>query len=67
MGRQPAGPPGTDPDPAATVRAWVERSRQEQGLPLKVTDPRVLAEVAELLGVAQTRHTGRKRPGSKRL
>jgi hypothetical protein len=37
-------------------------------MPLKVTDRRVLAEVADLLGLpAQIRQTGRKRDSSKRL
>lgn len=40
----------------------------DQGVPVKVTDRRVLAEVAELLGLpAQTRQTGRRRDSSKRL
>ena len=29
--------------------AWVERSCAEQGVPMKMTDPLVLAEVAEIL------------------
>ena len=33
----------------ARVRAWVERACVEQGVPVKVTDPFILAEVAEIL------------------
>jgi hypothetical protein len=36
----------------AWVRAWVER-RAEQGVTVKVTDPLVLAEVAEILRSAR--------------
>ncbi len=47
MGRRPAGQPGTDL--AAQARAWVDASCREQGLPVKVNDPRVLAAAAVLL------------------
>ena len=67
MGRPPAGLSGLDDDLAARAKAWVERSCMDQGLPVKVTDPRVLAEVAELLGGPQERQTGRRRDSSKRL
>jgi hypothetical protein len=29
--------------------AWVERTCAEQGIPVKITDPLVLAEIAEIL------------------
>ena len=61
------GAVGLNDEVKACVKAWVERSRLAQGLPPKVTDPRVLAEVADLLGGPQARQTGRKRAGSKRL
>jgi hypothetical protein len=65
MGRQPAGPPGTDPDHAARAQAWVERTCAEQGVPVKVSDPQTIAKVAGLL--AQGRQNGVKRDSSKRL
>ena len=37
----------TDPD---VVAAWVEASCASQGLPLRVADPAILAQVAGLLG-----------------
>jgi hypothetical protein len=51
------------------IEAWVKTSCQQQGLPLKVNDRRVLAEVAELLRSrpAQSRQKARKRDSSKRL
>jgi hypothetical protein len=70
MGRLPAGPSGPPEDERAErIEAWVEASCAEQGLPVKVTDRRVLAEVAELLRSrpAQSRQKGRKRASSKRL
>jgi hypothetical protein len=45
--------------------AWVERTCAEQGVPVKLSDPLVLAKVAELL--AQGRQTGVRRESSKRL
>jgi hypothetical protein len=43
----------TEPVPAADViRAWVDASCAEAGLPEKVTDGTVVARVAALLGVA---------------
>ena len=67
MGRPPAGRSGAD-DLRARAQACAERSCLDQGLPVKVTDRRVLAEVAELLGLtAQSRQTGRSRESSKRL
>ena len=50
------------PDPAV-VRAWVERTRAEQGLPPTLEDPLVIARVAALL--PQARQTGSMRVGSK--
>ena len=47
------------------VRAWVKRTCAAQGVPVKVTDPAVLAAVAVLLG--QTRQTGSSRSESKRF
>jgi len=49
-------------DPAV-VRAWVERTRAEQGLPPVLTDPVVIARVVALL--PQARQTGSIRAGSK--
>ena len=67
MARPPAGRSGPD-DLQARAQAWAERSCADQGVPVKVADRRVLAEVAELLGLAaQTRQTGRRRESSKRL
>jgi hypothetical protein len=70
MGRLPAGPSGPPSDErAARIEAWVEASCAEQGLPVKVTDRRVLAEVTELLRArpAQSRQKARRRDSSKRL
>lgn len=67
MGRPPAGRSGAD---ELRARAWAcaERSCLDQGVPVKVADRRVLAELADLLGLlAQTRQTGRRRDSSKRL
>lgn len=47
------------------VRTWVERTCAAQGLPVKVTDPAVVAAVVTLLG--QNRQTGSSRSGSNRL
>jgi hypothetical protein len=67
MARPPAGRSGLE-DLTARAQAWAERSCADQGVPVKVADRRVLAEVADLLGLpAQTRQTGRKRDSSKRL
>jgi hypothetical protein len=64
MGRQPAGRSGTD-DLQARAIAWVEQACTDQGVPVKLSDPLVLAKVAELL--AQGRMTGSSRDSSKRL
>jgi hypothetical protein len=37
------------------VRTLVERSCAEQGLPIKITDPAVVAQVATLLGAPARR------------
>jgi hypothetical protein len=65
MGRQPASPPGTDPERAARARAWVEQSCAEQGIPVKISDPQTIVKVAGLL--AQGRQKAVKRDSSKRL
>jgi hypothetical protein len=54
---------------AQRIAAWVERSCAEQGVPVKITDRRVLAQVAELLRErpAQSRQNGRSRDSSNRL
>jgi hypothetical protein len=64
MGRQPAGLSGADELKARAI-AWVERAAAEQGVPVKLSDPLALAQVAELL--AQGRKTGSSRDSSKRL
>lgn len=50
------------PDPAA-IRAWVDRTRREQGLPPVLDDPVVIAKIVALL--PQARQTGAMRSGSK--
>jgi hypothetical protein len=65
MGLPPAPPAGADEAYQARVRAWVERSCAEQGLPAKVTNPGKIARVAELL--SQGRQKAVKRDSSKRL
>jgi hypothetical protein len=69
MGRPPAGRSGPPDDRQARIEAWVARSCAEQGVPVKITDRRVLAEIAELLRErpAQSRQDGRKRESSKPL
>jgi hypothetical protein len=68
MGRLPAGRSGAE-ERALRIVAWVERSCLEQGVPVKITDRRVLAQVAELLRErpAQSRQNGSSRESSKRL
>jgi hypothetical protein len=63
-----AGRSGAD-ERAQRIVAWVERSCAEQGVPVKISDRRVLAQVAELLRErpAQSRQNGRRRDSSKRL
>ena len=66
MGRLPAGLSGPDDEAyAARVRAWVERTCAEQGIPPKLSNPAKIARVAELL--SQGRQKARKRDSSKRL
>jgi hypothetical protein len=64
MARPPAGRSGPD-DLQARAQAWAERSCLDQGVPVRLSDPQAVAQVAELL--AQTRQTARKRDSSKRL
>ena len=67
MGHPPAGRSGPE-ELKERARACAEQSCLDQQLPAKVSDRRVLAEVADLLGLsAQTRQTGRRRDSSKRL
>jgi hypothetical protein len=68
MGRLPAGSSGDD-GRAERVEAWVAASCAEQGVPVKVSDRRVLAGVAELLRArpVQSRQKGRSRDSSRRL
>lgn len=69
MAPRPAGRSGPPEDLDERVRAWVERTCAEQGVPVKVTDRKVVAQVAELLrgSSAQSRQRGSKRDSSKRL
>lgn len=69
MARLPAGRSGPRDDRQARIEAWVARSCQEQGLPVKITDRQLLAQVAELLRErpAQKRQNGDSRDSSKRL
>jgi hypothetical protein len=64
VGRLPAGRSGAD-DLRARAVAWVERTCADQNVPVKLSDPLLLAKVAELL--AQVRQTGVRRDSSKRL
>jgi hypothetical protein len=64
VGRLPAGRSGAD-DLRARAVAWVERTCADQNVPVKLSDPLLLAKVAELL--AQGRQTGVSRDSSKRL
>lgn len=73
MVRPPTGVPGLDDELREAAHRWAEETAVAQGLPPKVMDLEVLRDVCELLGLreqeaaAQTRQTGRKRAGSKRL
>ncbi len=51
MGRPPAGRSGPDDDSQSRAKAWAERSRLDQGLPAKLSDPAVLDQVARLLAI----------------
>jgi hypothetical protein len=64
VGRPPAGRSGTE-DLKARAIAWVEQACVDQDVPVKLSDPLALAQVAELL--AQGRKTGSSRDSSKRL
>lgn len=55
MARLPAGSPGLTDDLRARARAWAERSCLDQQLPLKITDPRTLRDMAQLLGASVDR------------
>ena len=49
------------PDWSERAKAWVERACAEQGVPVKLTDPLVLAEIAEiLLSGREQRSTGER-------
>ena len=52
MGRLPVGPPGLTDDLRTRARQWAERSCLDQGLALKISDPRTLRDVAQLLGAS---------------
>ena len=45
-------------DLSARAVAWVERACAEQGVPVKVSDPLVLKQVAEILGKARDAREG---------
>ena len=64
MARPPAGRSGLD-DLQARAQAWAERSCLDQGVPVRLSDPQTVAQVAELL--AQARQTAERRASSKRL
>jgi hypothetical protein len=64
VGRPPAGRSGTD-DLKTRAIAWVEQACADQDVPVKLSDPLALAQVAELL--AQGRKSGSSRDSSKRL
>ena len=64
MARPPAGRSGTD-DYKARAIAWTERHCADQNVPVKLSDPIAVEQVAELL--AQGRKRGVRRDSSKRL
>jgi hypothetical protein len=41
--------------------AWIERTCAEQGIPVKMTDPLALAEIAEILRSGRDNRTSRGR------
>ena len=51
MGLLPARSPGLTDDLRECARAWAERSCLDQGLAVRISDPRTLRDVASLLGV----------------
>ena len=68
MAPRPAGRSGLPDGWQEHCQAWVERTCAEQGVPVKVTDRRVVAQVAELMREAyQSRQRGSNRDQSKRL
>ena len=58
MTRPPKPPPD---DLTERAKAWVERSCAEQGIPVKITDPLVLAEVARILSLGREKRSPRER------
>lgn len=44
---------------ASTVRRWVQRTCEAQGVPVAVTDPSVLARIVVLLGAPSHGHTSK--------
>ena len=58
MGRPPAGRSGLDDDLRARAIAWVERTCADQDVPVKLSDPRALDRVAELLSQGRERSVG---------
>jgi hypothetical protein len=68
MAPRPTRHSGLPDDWQEHCQAWVERTCAEQGVPVKVTDRRVVAQVAELMREAyQSRQRGSSRDQSKRL
>jgi hypothetical protein len=55
VGRPRAGSRGLTDDLVTRARQWAERSCLDQGLPLKVSDSRILRDVAQLLGASVDR------------
>lgn len=55
-GRHPASCSRDDWD--ARVKAWVERSCAEQGVPVKLSDPVALRRIADILGEARDAREG---------
>jgi hypothetical protein len=54
--RPPVGSPKS-PDRPDGVRAWLERTCAAQGVPVKITDPRVIGEVVAILKSGSHRGT----------
>ncbi len=69
MAPRPAGRSGLPDGWQEDCQAWVERTCAEQGVPVKVTERRVVAQAAQLLreSSGQRRQRGSKRDQSKRL
>jgi hypothetical protein len=59
MRRQAAG--GSRSDWEARAKAWVKRSCAEQSVPVKITDPLVLAEVARILSSGRQKRSPTER------